>query len=176
MRNMQYTYRNRQRVDEGLGSMIGKFLTKIFGRTATKVGGKAATRGIGSRLGRQLLTKGAAATGLGVAGGYGIDKLTSSENGFDNRDIVAKLTSDIQAFGRAVDLNNDLSAEGRSKVKEYMSDIEEMLTQDLERHERFFSRSNINRGYNDINFNNNGFDYGYTNRYRDNMYAPGHRR
>ena len=108
-------------------------------------------------------------------GGYGIDKLTNSENQFDNKDVIAKLTSDMQAFGRAIDLNNDLTAECRSKVKEYMKDIEGMLTQDLERREKYFS------GYNDINpnFNTNnniGFDYGYTNRYRDNMYAPGHKR
>ena len=167
MRNMQYTYRNRQRVDEGLGSIIGKFFTKMFGKS----GGKLASKG----LGKSTLGKGAAAVGLGTAGGYGIDKLTSNESQFDNRDVIAKLTSDIQAFGRAVDLNNDLTMECRTKVKEYMKDIEEMLTQDLERHEEYFGR---NDGYNNINFNpsNNWFDYGYTNRYRDNMYAPGHRR
>lgn len=176
---MQYTYRNQQRIDEGIGSALAKFFTKMFGKTATRTvagaGGRAATKGIGSKLGKITLAKGAAATGLGVAGGYGIDKLTNSENQFDNKDVIAKLTSDMQAFGRAIDLNNDLTAECRSKVKEYMKDIEGMLTQDLERREKYFS------GYNDINpnFNTNnniGFDYGYTNRYRDNMYAPGHKR
>lgn len=171
---MQHRYRNRRRIDEGLGSAIGKFLTKLLGRSggriAANAGSGAATRGLGSKIGKLTLAKGAAATGLGAAGAYGIDKLTSSENGFDGMDIVAKLTSDIQSFGRAVDLNNDLSAECRSKVKEYMKDIEEMLTQDLERHERYFS------GYNDFNSPNNGSDYGNTNTYRDNTYAPGHRR
>ena len=175
MRDMQYTYRNRQRIDEGLGSIIGRFLTKLLsrsgGRAAANIGGRAASRGLGSKIGKLTLAKGATATGLGAAGAYGIDKLTSSENGFDSGDVVAKLTSDIQSFGRAVDLNNDLSAECRSKVKEYMKDIEEMLTQDLERHEKNFFKG----GYNNIN-PSDGFDYGYTNMYRDNMYAPGHRR
>lgn len=165
MRDMQYTYRNQQRIDEGMGSAITKFLTKLFGKS----GGKLASKG----LGKLTLGKGAAAAGLGVAGGYGIDKLTSGENGFDSRDVVAKLTSDLQSFGRAVDLNNDLSAEGRSKVKEYMRDIEEMLTQDLEKHEKYFTRNDI---YDNINPHDNRFDYGYTNTYRDNTYAPGHRR
>ena len=172
---MQHRYRNRRRIDEGLGSIIGRLLTKLLGRSAANIGGRAASRGVGSKIGKLTLAKGAAATGLGAAGAYGIDKLTSSENGFDSRDIVAKLTSDIQSFGRAVDLNNDLSAECRSKVKEYMKDIEEMLTQDLERHERYFSGIS---GYDSANPNlsNNWLDYGYTNRYRDNMYAPGHKR
>lgn len=164
---MQYTYGNQQRIDEGVGSLIGRFLTKLFGKT----GGKLATKGIG----KLTLGKGAATVGLGAAGGYGIDKLTSNENQFDNRDVIAKLTSDIQAFGRAVDLNNDLSLEARSKVKEYMKDIEEMITQDLERHERYFN-GNLNRNneYNNINPTRNGFDYGFGGRYGDNMYLPGH--
>ena len=167
---MQYPYRNQQRIDEGIGSAIGKFLTKIFG----KAGGRAATKGIG----KLTLAKGATAAGVGAAGTYGIDKLTSSDNRFDSRDVVAKLTSDLQAFGRAVDYNTDLTAESRSKVKEYMKDIEEMLTQDLERREKYITRNDTNQGYDNINLNtnNNWFDYGYTNRYRDNMYAPGHRR
>ena len=175
---MRYTHRNQQRIDEGLGSLLGKFFTKIFGRTAAKTGGKVATKGIGSKIGKMALGKGAVATGLGVAGGYGIDKFTNNEKQFDSRDVIAKLTSDIQAFGQAVDYNTDLSAEGRTKVKEYMKDIEEMLTQDLERREKYITRNNTNQGYDNINPNpsNNWFDYGYTNTYRDNMYAPGHRR
>lgn len=165
---MQYTYRNQQRIDEGVGSMIGKFLTKIFGKS----GGKLASKG----LGKLTLGKGAAAVGVGAAGGYGIDKLTRDENRFDNRDVIAKLTSDMQAFGRAVDYNSDLSMECRTKVKEYMRDIEEMITQDLERHEKYFNTNPINREYNNINPSNRGFDYGYINRYRGNMYLPGHRR
>lgn len=166
---MQYTYGNQQRIDEGVGSLIGRFFAKLLG----KGGSKMATKGVGSRIGRMTLGKGAAAAGLGVAGGYGIDKLTSNENQFENGDVIAKITSDIQAFGRAVDLNNDLSLEARSKVKEYMRDIEEMITQDLERHEKNFYK---NGRYDDINPINNRFDYGYTNTYRDNTYAPGHRR
>ena len=168
---MQYTYGNQQRIDEGVGSVIGRFFAKLFG----KGGGKLATKGIG----KLTLGKGAAAAGLGVAGGYGIDKLTSNENQFENGDIIAKITSDIQAFGRAVDLNNDLSLEARSKVKEYMRDIEEMITQDLERHEKnFYKNGRYGDDYNNIHPSNNGLDYGYIipNTYRDNTYAPGHRR